>query len=244
MKLLVSVELAVLVGRACRPPLEKSASRKIAIIIQRLKLGVCEVKTLAAEPTKPAIWIRGAIVKLVDLARESIRILKECGDEGIRSDVLAERLNSPKRRVYDVIAVLKALDLVKTKRRFDGTTVTWIDRSRDFVPRDQFESLRMTIDEVTSERNDLQVQVAELKEQIRMTKFRLRQEVPVTEGSAKTEFNTTMLTVRAVSRRGLKRVTDSGVEVVIESYEPGLIVDPTVKQIDETQALLRSLQRL
>ena len=74
-------------------------------------------------------------MKLVELARNSVAILQERGEEGIRSDELAEILGVPKRRVYDVVAVLKSLEQVETRRRFNGTTVTWIDKSKDFVPK-------------------------------------------------------------------------------------------------------------
>ena len=70
-------------------------------------------------------------MKLVDLAVEAIRVLKERGESGIRSDILAEILDTPKRRVYDVIAVLRAVGQVTTTRKFDGTIVTWIDRLQD-----------------------------------------------------------------------------------------------------------------
>ncbi len=180
----------------------------------------------------------------MDLARDTIKLLKESGEDGIRSDVIAERLDTPKRRVYDVIAVLKAMGLVKTTRRFDGTTITWIDKMKDFVPRAEYETLKATLDDVIDTRNDLQVQVAELKEQIRIAKSKLRRDSQIVEASTKTEFNSTMLTIRALSSRGFKSVRDSGLEVVIETHEPGMTVDPTVIEQDETSELIKSIQRL
>ncbi|TFF91064.1 hypothetical protein EU545_05835, partial [Candidatus Thorarchaeota archaeon] len=72
-------------------------------------------------------------MKLVTLAREAVKILRESGNEGIRSDEIAEMLDVPKRRIYDVVAVLRALRTVSTKRKFDGTTITWIDPLEDYV---------------------------------------------------------------------------------------------------------------
>ncbi len=181
-------------------------------------------------------------MKLVDLARESTRLLKESGPSGIRSDVLAEILGSPKRRVYDIIAVLKSLDLVRTIRRFDGTTVTWIDRSAEFVSRQEYEEIRASYGEVDAARKDLQVQVAELKQQVRMTKSRLRRESQAIEAVGKTEFSTTQLRVRALSSNGFKRVRDSGMEVVIETHMPGMIVDPTEEEADHKEALMKKIQ--
>ncbi|MFW9926806.1 MAG: hypothetical protein ACFFDM_08575, partial [Candidatus Thorarchaeota archaeon] len=113
-------------------------------------------------------------MKLVDLAKESVRVLKESGEVGIRSDILAETLNTPKRRVYDVIAVLRALGQVTTTRKFDGTIVTWIDKTKDYVTRVNYDDIKTQLEQESSERKKLQVQVAELKEQVRISKTKLR----------------------------------------------------------------------
>ena len=186
----------------------------------------------------------GALLKLVELAEESVRILQECGEDGIKSDTMAERLDTPKRRVYDVIAVLKALGHVHTSRKFDGTTITWIDRSKEFVPKNLHDELRIHLTQESDERKDLQVQVAELKEQLRMTRSKLRQDVQAVEMADKTEFNTTQLRVRALSSNGIKRVKHDGIEVLIITKEPGIVVDPSEVEIDENEDLLKNLQRI
>ncbi|MFX1483354.1 MAG: hypothetical protein ACFFCP_09215 [Promethearchaeota archaeon] len=180
-------------------------------------------------------------MKLVDLAKESVRVLKESGEIGIRSDILAETLDTPKRRVYDVIAVLRALGHVTTTRKFDGTIVTWIDRSKDFIPRAMHDDLKKQLDQESSERKKLQVQVAELKEQLRISKTKLRRETHAVETSDKTEFNTTQLRVRALSSNGVKRVEHSGIEVLIETHESGMVVDPEEKPVDEQEAIIKNL---
>ena len=217
--------------------------RKIAT--QHKHLNTSHAKTIRSvlgrrhTPVPP--W--GAIVKLVELAKESIRLLKESGHEGIRSDILADMLETPKRRVYDVIAILNALDLVATKRRFDGTTVTWIDRTKDYIPRADYEDMKSRLETEYNQRRDLQVQVAELKEQVRMARSKLRRELRTVETLTKAEFNTTFLTVRALSSNGFKKVKDAGMEVLIETHEPGMTVDPTVKKPDENEELIKNLQR-
>ncbi|UCH05167.1 MAG: hypothetical protein JSW05_03105 [Candidatus Thorarchaeota archaeon] len=197
----------------------------------------CPEETLVA-----CLW--GAALKLIELAENAVRLLKESGEDGIRSDILADILDTPKRRIYDVIAVLKALGHVTTKRRFDGTTVAWIDQTKNHVDREEFEAVKAQFEEVNNERINLQLEVAQLKEQLRITKSRLKRDVRVVESAGKTEFDTTQIRVRALSSSGIKRVRDSGIEVVIETNEPGLIIDPTVIEPDETEALLRNLQRL
>ncbi|MHA1577900.1 MAG: hypothetical protein ACTSU3_11110 [Candidatus Thorarchaeota archaeon] len=183
-------------------------------------------------------------MKLVDLAQESVRILQECGEDGIKSDFLAEKLETPKRRVYDVIAVLKALGHVHTSRKFDGTTITWIDRSKDFVPKNLHEELQIHLLQESDERKDFQVQVAELKEQLRITRAKLRRDVQVVELASKTEFNTTQLRVRALSSNGIKRVKHDGIEVLIITNEAGIVVDPSEIEIDEHEDLIKNLQRI
>ena len=186
----------------------------------------------------------GAELKLVDLAQESVRILQECGEDGIKSDLLAEKLETPKRRVYDVIAVLKALGQVETNRKFDGTTITWIDRSKDFVAKSVYDELRILLLEESDGRKDFQVQVAELKEQLRITRSKLRRDVQAVAMVNKTEFNTTQLRVRALSSSGIKRVKHDGIEVLIITNESGIVVDPSEIEIDEHEDLIKNLQRL
>lgn len=194
--------------------------------------------------SKPPDFTWGAELKLVNLAEESVRVLKESGEAGIRSDILAERLKTPKRRVYDIIAVLKALGQVSTTRKFDGTIVKWIDNAKEFVPRETYAILKTHLEQESTERKNLQVQVAELKELVRISKIKLRRETAAVEISDKTEFNTTQLRVRALSSNGIKSVKHSGVEVRIETHEAGMIVDPSEIEVDEKKALITKLQRL
>ena len=182
-------------------------------------------------------------MKLVDLAKTAVSILQECGEKGIKSDELAEQLNTPKRRVYDVIAVLKALEQVSTKRRFDGTTITWIDQSRNLVSKTEHDEVVSKFEEADRERIDLQLQLVQLKEQLRIAKTKLRRDVKAVEAADRTEFDTTQLRVRALSHSGIKKVSQSGIDVVIESNEPGIVVDPTVVEPDENELLLRNLQQ-
>ncbi len=171
-------------------------------------------------------------------------MLKESNEEGIRSDQLAETLGVPKRRVYDVIAILRALNQVTTKRRFNGTTVTWIDKTKDFVAVTEYEDIKQQFAEEKASRKTLQIQLAETKEQLRVAKSKIRTDTQAVEASGKTEFDTRTLTVRATSSRGFKKVADSGVEVVIETHESGMVVDPTEIESDENRSLIKSLQRL
>ncbi|NWF96716.1 MAG: hypothetical protein HXY34_11300 [Candidatus Thorarchaeota archaeon] len=183
-------------------------------------------------------------MKLVELAQESLRLLKESGAEGLRSDDLARMLMTPKRRVYDVVAVLRALGLVTTRRRFNGTTITWVDRSKEFVPRAEHERLKNEVQALDADRKALQIQVVELKEELRQARARVAYEARPVQSVTRTEFSTTQLRVRCHTPGGFKRVTNSGMEVLLETSEPGMSVDPSVTQWNENEELLRVLQRV
>ena len=64
-------------------------------------------------------------MKLEEIARRSIEIIKEGGTDGVGTAELAERLNVPKRRVYDVKAIMKAAGLITTTRDKNGTKMFW-----------------------------------------------------------------------------------------------------------------------
>ncbi|MFX1465708.1 MAG: hypothetical protein ACFFA5_04480 [Promethearchaeota archaeon] len=68
-------------------------------------------------------------MKLFELAKHAIEIIKSAGEEGIINLDLAKELDMARRRIYDIIAILKAAKLVKTTREKKGTMVTWIGSS-------------------------------------------------------------------------------------------------------------------
>lgn len=69
-------------------------------------------------------------MKLKDIATKAIDEIRKRGDRGINNAELAELIETPKRRVYDVIAILKAADLISTVRDGKGTHLYWV--SDDF----------------------------------------------------------------------------------------------------------------
>ncbi|MCY3410036.1 MAG: hypothetical protein INQ03_00225 [Candidatus Heimdallarchaeota archaeon] len=64
-------------------------------------------------------------MKLEEIARKSIDIIKEKGSDGVTTSYLAEVLQVPKRRVYDVKAIMKAAGLINTHRDRNGTRLYW-----------------------------------------------------------------------------------------------------------------------
>jgi len=69
---------------------------------------------------------RRRLMKLKEIAQEAIKLLKEAGNDGINNAELAATIGTPKRRVYDVIAILKAADLIRTERSGAGTHLYWV----------------------------------------------------------------------------------------------------------------------
>ncbi len=65
------------------------------------------------------------ILRLEDMAFRAIEVLKNIGLEGINNADLATKLEVPKRRVYDVVAILKAAGLITTTRDKNGTRLYW-----------------------------------------------------------------------------------------------------------------------
>ncbi|MHA2501272.1 MAG: hypothetical protein ACXAE3_00160 [Candidatus Kariarchaeaceae archaeon] len=68
-------------------------------------------------------------MKLEKIAKKAIEIIQEAGDKGVGTAVLAKELNVPKRRIYDVNAIMKAAGLIRTSRDRTGTTIYWKDAS-------------------------------------------------------------------------------------------------------------------
>ncbi|MHA2098739.1 MAG: hypothetical protein ACW99A_08635 [Candidatus Kariarchaeaceae archaeon] len=64
-------------------------------------------------------------MKLEEIAKKSIEIIKAGGGEGVTTAELARRLKVPKRRVYDVKAIMKAANLITTSRDREGTKLFW-----------------------------------------------------------------------------------------------------------------------
>lgn len=74
-------------------------------------------------------------MKLKDVAAQAIEVIKERGADGVNNAELAELIGTPKRRIYDVIAILRAADLIATERSGAGTRIYWMNgRQSEDVP--------------------------------------------------------------------------------------------------------------
>ncbi len=71
-------------------------------------------------------------MKLKEIADQAINVIKTRGTEGINNAELAEIVGTPKRRVYDVIAILRAANLITTERDGAGTKIFWLEKDETY----------------------------------------------------------------------------------------------------------------
>ncbi len=64
---------------------------------------------------------------LEEITRKTIELLKSSG-EALTAEEIAEKLNVKKRRVYDVLAVLSAADLISIEKKGRKQVAKWVER--------------------------------------------------------------------------------------------------------------------
>ena len=64
-------------------------------------------------------------MKMEELTLQAIDLIKESGNEGVQPAWLAERFGVHKRRIYDLISILRPLGLIETKKDKGGTRIFW-----------------------------------------------------------------------------------------------------------------------
>ena len=68
-------------------------------------------------------------MKLLECTKKAINFLKEAGETGYNNFELVEKTKMKRRRVYDIIAILKAAGLIEAKRGRKGTRIIWRELS-------------------------------------------------------------------------------------------------------------------
>jgi len=166
-------------------------------------------------------------MKLVDLSKKAVTILKEAGEKGINNIELAEKLQMPRRRVYDIIAILRAADLVESKREKGGTRIFW-----KTIPSIEL-SIAPVNDTKTLEKQKVEVSKLEkenneLKEKIK----RLREDLSkgdTKKTSGKQLFEVPEVAIRAAKSLKITEVVSAGIEVIIKVNGKGIVVEPIFK---------------
>jgi transcription factor E2F3 len=162
-------------------------------------------------------------MKLTDLSKKAINYLKDAGDKGINNIELAESLQMPRRRVYDVIAILKAAGLVESRREKGGTLVLWATPATESA--NVSSNGTKEIEKLKAENSKIIEENEDLKEKIK----RLREDSSKEEPkriSEKKVFDTTGIIVRAAKSLKINEVVSSGIQVVIKASGKGIIIEP------------------
>ena len=166
-------------------------------------------------------------MKLVELAKKAVKILQDAGEKGINNIELAEKLQMPRRRVYDIIAILRSTDLIEFKREKGGTRVFWstipnIESAP--VPSDNSKELEKQKVEIKK----LEAENTDLKEKIKRLREDQSKEGPK-KTSQKHQFDASEVAIRAAKSLKITEVVSSGIEVIIKASGKGIVVEPTSK---------------
>ncbi len=175
------------------------------------------------------------MAKLSNLSEIAIRLIKESGPEGILSSELAKILKSHRRRVYDIIAPLRALGVIKVTRSKHGSTIVWVGTASE-ENMEEIEKLRKENETLKEEKKALQREVATLKEEMRTGATQKKVEV----SDKQVEFSTRAVRIRG--KQGTLRVTNKGVEVIVEASKEGIYVIPDTIRKDATQKLTKKIR--
>ncbi|HUX99874.1 MAG TPA: hypothetical protein VMV49_09990 [Candidatus Deferrimicrobium sp.] len=163
-------------------------------------------------------------MKLVELAKKATRILEEAGEKGINNIELSEKLQMPRRRVYDIIAILRAADLVESKREKGGSRISWksIPSIEPSAPSTNelklSDKLKDKITKIEEENNDLKEKIKRLQKDI--------SKGAVERTSDKQLFEASGIVVRADKSLKITEVVNSGIEITIKASGKGIVVEP------------------
>ena len=64
-------------------------------------------------------------MRMEEITQQAIALIKAKGEEGAGSTWLAEELGVHKRRIYDLISVLRPLGIIETRKENNVTKVIW-----------------------------------------------------------------------------------------------------------------------
>jgi len=155
-------------------------------------------------------------MRLVEITRKVVEILKESGERGYLSLELAQKLRIPQRRIYDIIAVLKALDLIKTVRERRGTRIIW---KTELHHQKEKELLLKALRRERKLREKFEKYFLSLRE-----KLETIGEEKCVQAYKAVKFNVNKIKIK--SEHGYITVSHRGREVIAESMVPGIVVQP------------------
>ena len=158
---------------------------------------------------------------LRDMARKAIEILQKAGEEGCLVLELAYKLGVSRRRIYDIVAVLKAADLIATKREKRGTRIIWKTELHYIKEKNM---LLEIVKKERTLRKAIERKLLELREKKTWTREEEKREKDLIEIPELVKFNVSKLRIR--SDGGYLKVSNKGIEAIVESTYPSIIVEP------------------
>jgi len=158
---------------------------------------------------------------LRDMARKAIEILQEVGEEGCLILELAYKLGVSRRRIYDIVAVLRAADLITTKRERRGTRIIWKTELQYLKEK------KMLLEVIKKERTlrkTIERKLLELRDKETWMEEEEKRGKAIVQTPEMVKFNVSKLRIR--SDGGYLKVSNKGIEAIVESTRPGIIVEP------------------
>jgi len=163
----------------------------------------------------------GYHLHLRDMARKAIEILQKAGEEGCLVLELAYKLGVSRRRIYDIVAVLKAADLIATKREKRGTRIIWKTELHYIKEKNM---LLEIVKKERTLRKSIERKLLELREKKTWAREEEKREKDLIEIPELVKFNVSKLRIR--SDGGYLKVSNKGIEAIVESTYPSIIVEP------------------
>lgn len=168
-------------------------------------------------------------MKLKEISFKAIALIKEAGDNGLLNVELGRSLNVPRRRVYDLIAILNASGLVKVKRESSSTRIIWQGKEMDTERK-----LTKLIEINQKQKDEIQELALKLNQYGQHIKELERQ--PIVEGTRisleRTRLQHPIVRIIAESPGRILSCHNDALGMVIETSSPTILVEPVVKKVN------------
>ena len=174
-------------------------------------------------------------MKLYEIAVKALRYIQEAGPEGIHSIELIKKIGVPRRRIYDIIAVFSAANLIKVKKEKGGSRLFWIESLPSTSKK--INQMLDLISKLRKEKETLTLKVAQLQQEIAILREQ-KQPAQIKTASDKVKFNTNKLRISAVPPHRITQVYSTGLDAFVEADGEGLVVKTIGKKQEKEQAVV------
>ena len=174
-------------------------------------------------------------MKLYEIAVLALKYIQEAGAEGIHSLELIKKIGVPRRRIYDIIAVFSAANLIKTKKEKGGSRLFWIESLP--TTSKKINQMLDLINKLKKDKETLTLKVAQLQQEINVLREQ-KQPAEVKAVTDKVKFNTNKLRISALPPHRITQVYSTGLDAFVEADGEGLVVKPIGKKQEKEQAVV------